>query len=221
LVDSEGWLWLDVFFTANQPLTQAGVACADAGRPVYEGPEFDPNTGHNTSFEVFHSDQYEVASTRYDGAFSSGPTDETLAILRNDGVALLITSEALDGCADPTVFVVGTGGIDFVSLPEAPGATYSVGVPPTTTTSSTTTTTTTTLATSDSSGPAVTDSSESPADDGPAAASSESSNVPWLVAIGIGIALAIGGLFLLRRPETAIPVSGFEKGTSSASRVMS
>jgi hypothetical protein len=37
----------------------------------------------------------------------------------------------------------------------------------------------------------------------------------------LGIISAIGGLLLLRVPGTTVPVSGFEKGTVPASRVMS
>ena len=223
LAGSEAWVWLDIFFTDSQSITQAGVACTDSARPVYDGPESDPNTGHNTSFEVFHSDQYEIASTRYDGDFSFGPTDEAWAILRNDGVVLLIAGEALDGCTDPTAFMVGSGGIDFVSLPEVPGGTYSVGVPPTTTTS-TTSTTSTTVAASGTSGSSTTDSTLAgpTSERQPTASTSDNgTTVPWLVAIGLGIISALGGLLLLRTPESMVPVSGFEKGTAPAGRVMS
>jgi hypothetical protein len=224
LAGSSAWAWLDMFFTGAQSITQAGVACTDSNHPVYEGPDSDPNTGHNTSFEVFLSDRYEVASTRYDGSFSSGPTDEAWAILRNDGVALLVAGEALDGCTDPTVFMVGDGGIDFVSLPNVPGGTYSVGVPVTTTTTSTATTTSTTPAVSDPSDSSTTGSTPAEPSVGgePASSSTDAgSTVPWLAAIGLGIISAIGGLLLLRVPGTTVPVSGFEKGTVPASRVMS
>jgi hypothetical protein len=230
LAPASGWVWLDVQFSSSMSPSQVGLAWTDEGRPTFDGPDFDPNTGHNTSLEVFGSPgSYEVGGTSFDGNFVSGPSNDVMAIIRPDGVTLILSADALAGCTDPTLFVIGPGGVDTVSLPDPAGSMVTVGEPPTTTTTSTTTTTIvgssitpapgsvspTTI------GPASTPSTTLVAgpSSGPGSTPETSGTNPlWPIMIGLGLVMIATGLTIFLRDggiSISVPV-GFEKGNGAS-----
>ncbi len=241
LASATGWTFVDISFTDNESVVQAGFASADPTQPVFDGPAFDPNSGRNKSFEVFTDPAgYQVGSTTFDGGFTSGPSNDALAILRLDGVALLIPTEAVASCTNPSVFTVTGGGVDLVELPDTPGGSIFVGTPtvvepdpidPGSATDdggSTTddsddggSTTTDDGTTSDgSSSGDETSSDETSSTDGGTTPSGGSTDWPWLLIGLTGLGLIGGGIYTIwnsRDGLTYTPlIVGFEKGSQGS-----
>jgi hypothetical protein len=225
LGSATGWVWLDVTFSGAMSPLQAGLAWADPARPTFDGPSFDPNTGKNASLDVFEtSSGYAVGATRFDGSFSSGPSDDVVAILRPDGVTMILSADALTDCTEPTVFVVGPGGIDTADLPDPPASTVIIGAVAPTTTTTTSTTTTTLASSAPESTPAPTTTTAAPASAAttlPASegdASGPGTSPLWPILIGLGLLLVATGIALLIRREPPAPVAisvAFEKGNDA------
>jgi hypothetical protein len=226
LANASEWVLMSVEFTGAYTPFQVGVVWLDEGRPAFDGPDFDPNTGANTSLEIFSitPGEFMTGTTRFDGGFSSGPSTDAIGFVTETGVTLLLNAEALANCTNPRVFVVGPGGADFIDLPDQPASTVSVGAPPPTTTTiavaapSTTGAATAPETTRAVSAPETTGAPTATDPTGPSTTTDGGGGLnPLLVLIGIAILGAIGyGIWVLtnRRPDGTIPpvVPGFEKG---------
>ncbi len=232
LSNAGGWTFIDLRFSDSTSVIQGGLAWTDPSRPAYESAVLDPNVGHNESLDVFNNGgNFEVGTTMFvDNEFSFGPSDDVLAVVRPDGLSLLINNDTLIGCENPTVFTVNGGGLDLIDIPEsAPGTIY-IGEPVSVASSSTSSTLPAATTEDDSSsggstsGDDTSDGGSTTTTSGEEGGSDSDTPIwPWLLGI-FGIGLIGGGFSLLRTDggssTTTFPVvAGFEKGTSGSSHI--
>lgn len=91
----------------------------DVSRDVYDGPEGDPNTGHNTSFDLYWAGSgLALGLTTYDaGSFDFVPFESGIAIVKNPGwIAYLLPGQLFDQLQDPEAWI-NDGGWDQTPIP--------------------------------------------------------------------------------------------------------